>query len=117
MVVVPAMLRVKSFCTDEGKHGGNPFLGSGLVGGSGKLKKKTEEEKKLKSLSPLLNQGIKCVSSHFPSQASSLCLAARRFCSFASCSFFLSASRCSFVTLLFTPRAPITSLRASDALV
>lgn len=35
----------------------------------------------------------------------------------ASCSFFRSASLCSLVRLLFTPRAPITSLRASIALV
>lgn len=35
----------------------------------------------------------------------------------ASWSFLLSASRCSLDRLLFTPRAPITSLRASAALV
>lgn len=79
--------------------------------------------KKKRGFKSLLNQEIKKkmkhtqMPSHFPSQASSLCLAAKRFCSLASCSFFFSASRCSFVRLLFTPRAPITSFRASAALV
>lgn len=79
---------------------------------------------------------------HRPSQASSRCLAAKRFCSdektpesiihiisnksklfmndwspLASRSLFLSASRSSLVWLLFTPRALITSRRARAALV